>query len=143
MLEVLISGKLIRDPATSVGPSGKPFTTALVRVPTEREETVLVNCIAFGETGERLGRLKAGDAVSMAGSAKLSSWEKDGEARHGIGMTATAILSAWDAKRRRGDHQEGQPQRQGQPSPYPRRQPSRDLGDPPRGGIPFDDGVPF
>jgi hypothetical protein len=55
----------------------------------------------FQEVSERLGRLKAGDAVSLAGSARLSSWEKDGEARHGLSVTATAILSAWDAKRRR------------------------------------------
>jgi hypothetical protein len=70
MLELLISGKLLRDPQARTGQSGKPFTTALVRVPTEREESALANVIAFGETGERLARLRAGDSVSLAGSAK-------------------------------------------------------------------------
>lgn len=92
MLEALITGKLLRDPQTRTGQSGKPFTTALVRVPTEREESMLANVIAFGDAGERLGRLKAGDAVSMAGSAKLSEWEKDGQTNHGLSVTATAIL---------------------------------------------------
>ncbi len=33
MLSVLISGKLVRDPQTRTGRSGKPYTTALVAVP--------------------------------------------------------------------------------------------------------------
>lgn len=103
MLEVLLSGKLLRDPQTRTGQSGKPFTTALVRVPTEREESILVNVIAFQEAGGKLAKLKAGDAVNMAGSGKLSAWEKDGETHHGLSVTASAILSAWDVKKRRGD----------------------------------------
>ena len=102
MLDVLISGKLVRDPVTRTGKSGHPFTTALVRVPVDKEEAVLANVIAFGEAGERLGRLKAGDSVSLCGTAKLSEWEKDGEAKHGLSVTASAILTAYDVQKRRG-----------------------------------------
>jgi single-stranded DNA-binding protein len=102
MIDALISGRLVRDPMTRTGQSGKPFTTALLRCDTGEEEQTLVSVIAFQEAGEKLGRLKAGDAVAVAGSAKLSSWEKDGETRHGLSVTASSVLSAYDVKRRRG-----------------------------------------
>ena len=102
MLDVLVSGKLVRDPVTRTGQSGKPFTTCLLRVDVGEEEQMLVSVIAFQEVGEKLGRLKSGDAVSVAGSAKLSSWEKDGETRHGLSVTASSVLSAYDVRRRRG-----------------------------------------
>jgi single-stranded DNA-binding protein len=100
MLDVLVSGKLVRDPVTRTGKSGKDFCTALLRVDTGEEEQMLVPVIAFQEAAEKLSRLKAGDAVSVAGPAKLSSWEKDGETRHGLSVTAHAVLSAYDVKRR-------------------------------------------
>jgi single-stranded DNA-binding protein len=103
MLEVLMSGKLLRDPVTRTGASGKPFTTALLRVPTEKDESLVASVIAFGDTAERLGRLRAGDAVSVSGSAKLSEWTKDGETHHGLSVTAATILTAYDARKRRGD----------------------------------------
>jgi single-stranded DNA-binding protein len=103
MLDVLVSGKLIKDPVIRTGQSGKPFTTALLRVDTGEEEQTLVSVIAFQEAAEKLARLKAGDAVAIAGSAKLSSWEKDGETKHGLSVTASAVLSAYDVKRRRGN----------------------------------------
>ena len=102
MIDVLLSGRLVRDPVTRTGKSGKDFTTALLRCDVGEEDPVIVSVIAFGGVVEKLGRLKAGDAVSIAGSAKLSSWEKDGETRHGLSVTASAVLSAYDAKRRRG-----------------------------------------
>ena len=103
MLDVLVSGKLIREPVTRTGQSGKPFTTALVRCDVGEEEQMLVSVIAFQEAGEKLGRLRAGDAIAIAGSAKLSSWEKDGETKHGLSVTASAVLSAYDVRKRRGN----------------------------------------
>jgi single-stranded DNA-binding protein len=104
MLGVLIGGRLIRDPQVRTGQGGKSFTTALVRVPVDQgEDSLLVSVIAFQETAERLARLKAGDSVSLTGSAKLSSWEKDGEMHHGLAVTASALLTTYDVRQRRGD----------------------------------------
>lgn len=105
MLEVLISGKLLRDPTTKTGPSGKSYTTALVRVPMGKGEdshVVVASVIAFQDQGEKLGRLRAGDAVSVSGSAKLNVWQKDGETRPGLDVTATGILSAYETRKRKG-----------------------------------------
>jgi single-stranded DNA-binding protein len=103
MLEVLISGKLIRDPQTRQGKSGQSFTTALVRVPVDKgEDSLVASVIAFQGEAEKLGRLRAGDAVSVSGSAKLNVWRKDGEARTGLDVTATGILSAYETRKRKG-----------------------------------------
>jgi single-stranded DNA-binding protein len=103
MFEVLISGKLIRDPQTRQGKSGQSFTTALVRVPVDKgEDSLVASVIAFQGEAEKLGRLRAGDAVSVSGSAKLNVWRKDGEARTGLDVTATGILSAYAVRERRG-----------------------------------------
>jgi single-stranded DNA-binding protein len=103
MLEVLISGKLIRDPQTRQGKSGQSFTTALVRVAVDKgEDSIVASVIAFRDQAEKLGRLRAGDAVSVSGSAKLSTWQKDGNNRTGLDVTATGILSAYEMRKRKG-----------------------------------------
>lgn len=140
MLDVLISGKLFRDPQVRIGQSGKPFTTALVRVPVENgEESMLVSTIAFGEVGERLGRLKSGDPVSLTGSAKLSSWEKDGELKHGLSVTASGILSVHDTREAR-DARKRRETREPQSRPAPPEPPrGREISAEPD----FDDEIPF
>jgi single-stranded DNA-binding protein len=101
-IDALVTGHLVRDPVTRVGKSGNSFTTALLRATTGEEQQTLVSVIAFQEAGEKLSRLKSGDVAAVVGSAKLSSWEKAGETRHGLSVTVSSILSAYDVKRRRG-----------------------------------------
>jgi single-stranded DNA-binding protein len=62
------------------------------------EDSLLVSVIAFQETAERLARRRAGDTVSLTGSAKLLSWEKDGETHHGLAVTASALLTTYDVR---------------------------------------------
>jgi single-stranded DNA-binding protein len=45
--------------------------------------------------------LAKGDACSIAGRAKLTSWEKDGEQRHGLSVVADRVLSAYAAGKQR------------------------------------------
>ncbi|BBL74574.1 single-stranded DNA-binding protein [Methylomagnum ishizawai] len=139
MLDVLLSGKLSRDPLVRVGPSGRPFTTAQIRVPVEGDETLWVSTIAFGEVGERLGRLKAGDAVSLAGSAKLSSWEKDGELRHGLSVTASGILSIHETREVRETRKRREPKESPGRAAPAEPPPGRETG----GEVEFDDEIPF
>ncbi len=104
MLNVLISGKLVRDPQTRVGKSGKPYTTALIAVPVRAvsegdEDCVLVSVIAFGPAAEALAALANGDDVSCAGSGRLSSWTKDGVECHGLAVTAHRVLTAYQRRK--------------------------------------------
>ncbi len=104
MLSVLVSGKLVRDPQTRTGKSGKPFATALIAVPVKAvsegdEDRVLVSVIAFGPAAEALAALAKGDDVSCAGSGRLSSWTKDGVECHGLAVTAHRVLTAYQRRK--------------------------------------------
>jgi single-stranded DNA-binding protein len=110
MIDALITGKLIRDPALKTGASGKPYCNFLLSVPTGDGEPVIVSGIAFADVAERIGRLKKGDAVSVAGALKPSEWtdKTTGELKHGLNVTVSAALSAYDVKKRRGKSENGQ-----------------------------------
>lgn len=45
--------------------------------------------------------LQRGDSVAIAGRAKLSTWEKDGEQKHGLSVTADRVMSAYAAGKQR------------------------------------------
>jgi len=45
--------------------------------------------------------LQRGDSVAIAGRAKLSSREKDGEQRHGLSVTADRVLTVYAAGKTR------------------------------------------
>lgn len=103
MIDALISGRLIRDPAVKTGPSGKPFCNFLLSVPVGESEPVIVSGIAFGDVAERISRLGKGDALAVTGALKPTIWndKATGEERHGLNVTVSACLSPYDVKKRR------------------------------------------
>lgn len=63
---------------------------------------VLVNVIAFGQAGETLGALGAGDSLSVTGRAKLNHWTgNDGQKRHGLSLVADGVLTPYQVSLRR------------------------------------------
>jgi len=102
MLNILASGTLVNDPVERRSVTGKPYCTASLRVPAEDSEAVLVSVIAFaGDAVQALLALQRGDSVAVAGRAKLSSWEKDGEQRHGLSVVADKVLSVYQIEKKR------------------------------------------
>ncbi|OGA72885.1 MAG: hypothetical protein A3G81_22510 [Betaproteobacteria bacterium RIFCSPLOWO2_12_FULL_65_14] len=102
MLSVLCSGTLTRDSQERTSAAGKAYCTALVRVPCEDADAMLCSVIAFAPDAVRgLLALTRGDAVCIAGRAKLTSWSKDGEEKHGLSVVADRVLSAYAAGRAR------------------------------------------
>ena len=102
MLSVLCSGTLVADPKSRTSAAGKAFATALVRVPAEEAEATLVSVIAFDASAvTAILALARGDAVAIAGRAKLSEWVKDGETKHGLSVTADKVLTAYQAGKQR------------------------------------------
>lgn len=102
MIEALVSGKLIRDPSTKIGASGKPFCNFMLSVNVGDENAVFISGIAFAEAAEKIGALGKGDALSIAGALKPSTWndKTTGEERHGLNITVSACLSAYDARKK-------------------------------------------
>lgn len=111
MLNVLVSGKLVKPPKSGVSAKGTPWTSVSIRCPVhsqreEEEADVLANAIAFGESAEKLARLGAGDAVAVNGDARMNHWtDKDGVARTGLSVTVSEVISAYTARKKRGEPQ--------------------------------------
>ncbi|MFM8333541.1 MAG: single-stranded DNA-binding protein [Candidatus Methylumidiphilus sp.] len=124
MIEALVSGKLIRDPSTKIGPSGKPFCNFMLSVNIGDENAVFVSGIAFGEASEKIGALGKGDALSVAGALKPSTWndKATGEERHGLNITVSACLSAYDARKKTPAKAQA-----GKPARPPQYQPPEDT----------------
>lgn len=96
----LIVGKLIADPDTRTGNSGRPFTTARMAAGTD-DESVLCSVIAFGSAGEQLSALAKGDSLAIVGRTKPKAWLKDGDPRAGLDVVADQILTAYHLRRKR------------------------------------------
>ena len=102
MLSVLCSGTLINDPKQRTTAAGKPYVTASLRVPAEDSDAMLVSVIAFAaDAVAALLALSRGDSCAIAGRAKLSSWEKAGEQKHGLSVTADRVLTVYAANKAR------------------------------------------
>lgn len=126
MIDALISGKLMGTPSQRTSRNGNTFTVAKVRVPTG-EDSLLCNVICFAESAQAaLLALADGDAVALAGSLKVGTWQtKDGTHRPSLDMTAAQVLTAYHVTRKRKamtpEHEGGSTstQRRAQPGPVP------------------------
>jgi len=102
MLSVLCSGTLVSDPVSRTSAARKIYCTASLRTPVDGDEAMLASVIAFSDSAvAALLALSKGDSCSIAGRAKLSSWTKDGEERHGLSVVADKVLTAYQAGRAR------------------------------------------
>lgn len=106
MLNVLAQGVLVSDPRERISAAGKAFATGLLRVPAEDADAMLVSVIAFASGSvTALLALAKGDSCAIAGRAKLSSWTKDGEEKHGLSVVADKVLTVYAAgKARKAAH---------------------------------------
>src|ERR1700682_1813088 len=89
-----IAGTLTADPVERTTAAGKPYITASVRVPGERENAALVSVVAFNEEArEDLEQLKKGASISIAGPAELRTWVgRDGKEHTSVSMVADRVL---------------------------------------------------
>ena len=124
MLSVLIEGTLLGAPVQRTSSKGTPFVTVQLRCSGDDGESILCSVIAFQASAvEALAALSAGDTVAMAGPAALFQWEKNGEHRVGLKVTATRVLTVYEAGMRRKAASQGQEreprdgQAPGSPSP--------------------------
>ena len=103
MIDAIISGRLIKAPELKTGQSGKYYTQFLLSVSVGDDKPVIVSGMAFTETAEKIAKLGKGDALSVIGSLKPSEWadKATGLLKHGLSVTVSSALSAYDIKKRR------------------------------------------
>lgn len=103
MIDALIGGKIYGKPVQRTGNSGKPFTTAKVRVAAGDGDTLFVNVIAFAAgVGDALLALSDGDSVALSGALTPKVWaDKTGTAKPALDLVAHSITSAYHVVRKR------------------------------------------
>ena len=95
MIRALLTCELVANPQERTGKTGKPFALARVSVPQGEDGRVFCSVIAFEEAAvARLLQLKAGAAVSLAGTLKVGTWQaKDGTTRPALDLVADEVAS--------------------------------------------------
>jgi single-stranded DNA-binding protein len=111
MLSALISGQLATDPKHGTSQTGTTWSSCVVRVPcgqnkeTGDAESAFVQVACFGSHAEALARLGKGDSISAQGQLKPTVYQKDGQERHGLSLTANQLLTEYAIRKKRGDNQ--------------------------------------
>lgn len=103
-LDVLCTGRLVKPAETRQAKSGSTYAVAQLSVAIEGDEAgVLCSLIAFRDTAvEALLVLGPGDAVSVAGRARVTTWTgRDGEAKAGLSIVVEQVMSVYAVRRKR------------------------------------------
>jgi len=102
MIGAVVTGTLVADPVERQTREGKPFMTATLRVPAG-EDALFIGVAAFDErAAERLARMSKGGTVAACGVLEQNTWTaKDGSERTGWRLTASEILTAYGATKKR------------------------------------------
>ena len=97
----LISGVIFRQPETRTSKAGKPFVTATIRAK-DGDSTQYWRAVAFSESAQaELMRLGDGDALSVQGSLKVETYERDGETKLSLSIVAEHVLALRQPPRKR------------------------------------------
>jgi single-stranded DNA-binding protein len=121
---ILISGTLFREPKHRTSRSGKPFVTTTIRAK-DCDASQWWKVLAFSETAQaELMCLTDGDALSVQGTLKAETYEKDGVTKFSMSVIADHVLALCQPPKVRKLRQEA-------------------AAAPARQDAPFDDAVPF
>jgi single-strand DNA-binding protein len=89
--KILLQGNLTRDPAFAQhGGQGDivNFTVASTRKYKQKEETVFIDCTAYGKTATNIGRFfHKGDPIGVEGRLSMSTWEDQSGKRKKVYVT--------------------------------------------------------
>lgn len=109
MLSTIVAGQIVTEPKHGTSKAGTAWANCVVRCPcgqnreTGEQESAFVQVAAFGDEAAKLAKLTKGDSVSATGALKPTTYQKNGEERNGLSLTATGILTAYQARKKRGD----------------------------------------
>ncbi len=84
MNNIVLIGRLTKDPEVKHGQSGKAYSrfTLAVNRPMQKDEADFINCVAFGNTAEAIKKYcKKGSRVGVIGRLQMNRYESNGEKR--------------------------------------------------------------
>ena len=89
MNEIILTGRLVKDPEVRYTPSQKVVTTFSLAVNREFKneqgnyDTDFFNCVAWGKTAELMGNtLKKGAKILVTGRVQIRNYESNGERKY-------------------------------------------------------------
>ena len=144
---VVLCGNLTRDPEVRQIPSGMSVADLGLAINEsyknksgeQVETTCYVDVVVWGKTAENCGQyLRKGSPILVEGKLQLDQWEKDGEKRSKLRVSADRVQFLGTGRRGEGEGSSGGGGGGGAPSPAPRRGPSGGSNPPPP-----DDDIPF
>lgn len=123
---VAIHGRLVRA-EVKVGRSGKPFTVFSVAVDQATEEgapperrSFFVDAVAFGKSGEGVGRSAPGSPVFLTGHLVQDQWQdQQGQKRTKFKVICSAVRAALDEPRNVEETGAASSARASEPAPPP------------------------
>ncbi len=107
MNQAILTGRMASDPdIKEFGNEGKTLTVFTIavdkRIKKEGEKANFFRCIAFGKTGEFVGKyLAKGNKVLVSGEVNIREYEKDGEKKY-ITEVACDRVEGLESKPREG-----------------------------------------
>lgn len=138
MMQLHVSGRLVRDPAQKTSSNGRAYVHALMTASSGDAEALITVMVFDTELGNLLATLRKGDSLSAIGSASIRAYtDKEGQPAAGITLMVNRLMAMTAkeaAPRPRGDSPgNGQRRRLADTPAGPERPPLEAYNDP----IPF------
>jgi single-stranded DNA-binding protein len=139
MMQLHISGRLVRDPQSKTSAAGNPYLSAMAVVGAGDKEALVTLMVFDADLQTLLASLKKGDTLSAIGSASIRAYaDKEGNPAAGVTVMVNRLMTMTAkeaAPRPRGDSPGN--------GPRPRRESPPAAGPREFAPLEFSDSIPF
>ncbi len=93
MIQLHVSGRLVRDPAQKTSANGKAYVQALMTASSGDGEALITLMVFDTDLGNLLVSLRKGDSLSAIGSGSVKAYaNKDGQPAVGVTLMANRLM---------------------------------------------------
>ncbi len=97
MMQIHVSGRLVRDPAQKTSASGKAYVHTLMTAGSGDGEALITLMVFDTELSSLLASLQRGDSLSAIGSGSVKAYtNKDGQPAVGVTLMANRLMVMTD-----------------------------------------------
>jgi single-stranded DNA-binding protein len=94
MMQLHVSGRLVRDPTPKTSAGGKPYVHALMTASSGDGEILITVMVFDTELGNLLASLRKGDSLSAIGTASIRAYaDKEGNPAAGVTLMVNRLMT--------------------------------------------------
>ncbi|HYQ92864.1 MAG TPA: single-stranded DNA-binding protein [Candidatus Competibacteraceae bacterium] len=124
MMQLHVSGRLVRDPAQKTSSNGKDYVHALMTASSGDGEILITVMVFDPELQTLLASLRKGDSLSAIGAASIRAYsDKEGKPNAGVTLMANRLMIMIDRQAAPSPRDNGQRRTQGHHQPAPQNLP--------------------